>query len=240
MRQTLPATRRGARRNARLSGIELNMGAIVFAEQMRIPVITDLAAFRRWARSESYPEHGWFSHLAGDLWVDLSMERLLHNLIKTGMGTDLTVMVRQEQRGIYIGDRMWLTNLDAELSTEPDGTYVANESLDAGRVTLEEGVQSLEVIGTPDVVLEVVSPISVEKDTLLLPRLYWRAGIPEFWLVDSRAQLPTLEIWRRGRSKYASARSIAGWVKSTVFGKSFRLVRRDLGHGLSEFTLEIK
>src|ERR1700681_1673436 len=99
------------------------MGSIVFPEQVRIPVIRDLNAFRRWARSESFPDHGWFSHLEGDLWVDLSREELVHNLIKSCICTYVTLLVRDEELGSYLGDRMLLTHVEAELSTEPDGMF---------------------------------------------------------------------------------------------------------------------
>jgi len=46
----------------------------------------------------------------------------------------------------------------------------------------------LELEGTPDMVLEVVSASSVVKDTETLLQLYWQAGIPEYWLVDARGE----------------------------------------------------
>jgi Uma2 family endonuclease len=216
------------------------MGSIVFPEQMRIPVIKDLKAFRRWARSESFPDHGWFSHLAGDLWVDLSMEELVHNLIKSCICTDVTMLVREEELGSYLGDRMLLTNVEAELSTEPDGMFLSIESLRTGKARLRRGKRSIEVIGTPDMALEVISPSSVDKDTVILMQLYWLAGIAEYWLIDGRHESPRLEIFRRGKSKYISVPVVGGWVKSALFGKSFRLVFRDAANDVPVFTLSRK
>src|SRR5256885_8764701 len=51
---------------------------------------------------------------------------------------------------------------------------------------MEEGYLELE--GTPDMVLEVVSESSVQKDTKRLRQLYWQAGIREYWLVDARRE----------------------------------------------------
>lgn len=216
------------------------MGAIILSEQIRIPSwVNDHEAFRRWARSPEFPERGRFSYLAGDLWVDLSRESLMENQIKGAIAMCLCMDPRAN-RSFYLVAGMLLTNLDANLSTEPDGMYIANASLEAGLVRLTNGDDSPEVIGTPNMVLEIVSASSVEKDTVILPQLYWQAGIPEFWLVDSRADAPALEIHRRGRSKYTAVRPSADWVKSAVFGKSFRLVRRVMGHGVSEFTLETR
>jgi Uma2 family endonuclease len=216
------------------------MGSIVFPEQVRIPVITDLSAFRRWARSDSFPEHGWFSHLEGDLWVDLSMEELVHNLIKSCICTYVTLLVNNEELGPYLGDRMLLTNLDAELSTEPDGMFLSNESLRTGKARLRKGQKSVEVLGTPGMALEVISPSSVDKDTVSLMRLYWLAGITEYWLIDSREELPHLEILRRGKSKYTPTPIVDGWVKSALFGKAFRLECRDAAHGVPVLTLKVR
>lgn len=57
------------------------VSAIVIGDKTRIPSwVKDLESFRRWARSDEYPEHGWFSFLHGVFWVDLSMEQLFtHN-----------------------------------------------------------------------------------------------------------------------------------------------------------------
>jgi Uma2 family endonuclease len=216
------------------------MGAIVFPEKLRIPAINNLNGFRRWARSDAFPSHGWFSHLAGDLWVDLSMEELVHNLIKTCISTYVTLLVNEGELGPYLGDRMLLTNVEAELSTEPDGMFISHESLRTGIAKLRRGKRSVEVIGTPDMALEVISPSSVDKDTVSLMQLYWLAGIAEYWLIDGRQESPRLEIFRRGKSKYNPAPHADGWVKSTLFGKSFRLVWRNAANDVPIYTLEVK
>jgi len=38
------------------------------------------------------------------------------------------------------------------------------------------GDDSIEILGSPEMTLEVISPTSVEKDTVHLRRLYWKAG----------------------------------------------------------------
>lgn len=94
--------------------------------------------------------------------------------------------------------------------------------------------------GTPDMVLEVVSDSSVEKDNELLMDLYWKAGIREYWLVDARGERIEFQILRHTARGYVATRASGGWRKSAVFGKSFRLTRQldDLGH--PDFTLDVK
>jgi Uma2 family endonuclease len=107
---------------------------------------------------------------------------------------------------------------------------------------LIEGVDSgyVELEGSPDMVLEVVSDSSVEKDTQFLRDLYWKAGIREYWIADGRDTQADLTILRRSSRGYTATRKVAGWLKSAVFSNSFRLSRQldSLGH--PEFLLEIK
>lgn len=217
------------------------MSPIVIGEQVRIPAwVVDLASFRRWACSEDFPEHGWFAHLKGELWVDLSMEKLKHNQIKGEISRIIGNLVKAGGWGLYLYDRMLLTNIEAELSTEPDGMFLSHTTIATGRAILEEGDDSLDVLGTPDMVLEVVSKNSVQKDTVVLPELYWKAGIPEYWLVDTRDEEPTLDIRRHAARKYVSRRTQAGWLKSAVFGQAFQLRRQAGAHGFSQYTLAIR
>jgi Uma2 family endonuclease len=217
------------------------MSAIIFEERVRIPAwVKDHASFRRWARSEEFPEYGRFSHLRGEVWVDLSMERVIHNQLKGAIAVVVGGLVMTKRLGHFFHDGLLLTHVGAELSTEPDGMFVSREALRSGRVQIDEGEAATEVLGAPDMVLEVVSPSSVQKDTLVLRDLYWEAGVAEYWLVDSRAERPTIELLRHGRKAYTAARRQGGWVKSGVFGKSFQLTQEKDQSGLPEYRLLVR
>lgn len=97
----------------------------------------------------------------------------------------------------------------------------------------------LEVAGTPDLVLEIVSKTSVRKDTVVLRNLYRQADIPEYWLVDVRGERLQFEILRRGRRGYVASRKKADWVKSAVLDRSFRLALQSDDAGNPEYTLEV-
>ncbi|MCI0681717.1 MAG: Uma2 family endonuclease [Gemmataceae bacterium] len=217
------------------------MSTIVIGEQARIPAwVVDHDSFRRWIYSGDFPERGQFFHLNGELWVNLSMETLSHNKIKQVIAMVLGSFIYETKAGLYVGDRMMLTNLDAVLSAEPDGMFIAAPTLRSGEVVLEQGDESLEVMGTPDMVLEVVSKTSVRKDTMTLPDLYYRAGIREYWLVDSRPDHFRFDIFRTGRRKYRATRKTDGWITSGVFGKSFRLLVNEGREGTSDYRLEMR
>jgi Uma2 family endonuclease len=158
------------------------MSTIVFQENVRIPAsVVDLDSFREWAKSDQFPDRGRYSFFNGELWVDLMPEQLFaHNDVKMEYSEVIRGLFKKTRRGRFFGDGTLVTNVEVGLSTEPDGTVVLFESLKRGRVRLIEGSEEgfVEVAGTPDLVLEVVSANSVQKDTVVLPELYWQANIP--------------------------------------------------------------
>jgi Uma2 family endonuclease len=217
------------------------MGSPLLAEGVLIPQwVRDLTSFRRWARSDGFPKHWRIAFLGGDLWVDRTMEIILHGKVKMEVSRVVDTLVREGGLGDFLPDGTRLSHLPAGLSTEPDGLFVSGEALDEGRVMLAEGDESLEVEGTPDMVLEVVSASSVEKDTVLLRERYRKAGIPEYWLIDPRGEDWTFDILRAGPRGYLATRKQGGWMKSVVFRKSFRLTRSADERGHHQFTLEVR
>jgi len=215
---------------------------VVIEDQARIPGwVNDLETFRRWTRSDEFPEHGFFAYLRGDIWADMSMEELLtHNRVKVAYTVTLGGLVQQTKEGSFVADRMRWSNVEAELSTEPDGLFYTLATLQSGRLRFVPGAQGgiIELESTPDMVLEIVSPSSVTKDTVRLRDLYWRAGVTEYWLVDVRSQSPRFEILRHTPAGFAAVESQDDWLTSAVFGRAFRLQREvdPLGH--SWFKLE--
>ena len=203
------------------------MSAVVVSDQVRIPSwVKDLSAFRRWARSEAHPERGWVSFLDGELWVDTHMEQLFtHNRVKTCYTVTVGGLVEAEDRGYYFSDRCLLSHRAANLSTEPDGTFCSWASIDEGRVQLVEGEEEgfVELEGTAGMALEVVSAYSVRKDKSILRNLYWRAKVPEYWLVDVRKPPVQFDILRWTYRGYSSTRAKHGWLRSRVLDHSFLL-----------------
>jgi len=135
-----------------------------------------------------------------------------------------------------------LSNFAANISGNPDGVFISHETLRSDRIRLLEGSRGgfTEIQGSPDMVLEVVSASSVVKDYELLRQAYWEADIREYWLVDGRKDPLKFDILRHTPRGYVATRKQDGWIKSAVFGKSFRLTRHtnDLGH--PQFTLSVR
>lgn len=213
------------------------------AGRMDIPDwVRDHESFRRWARSPACPETARIAFYDGDLWVDPEMEQLyVHNQVKHQVSLTLGPLV--EDRGLYIPEGMLLSNPKAKLSTVPDGYFVSDAALDSGRAREVAGTEEgyVEIEGTPEMVLEVVSKSSETKDLIDLKEQYWRAGIDEYWIIDARGEEVRFELLRHGSKGYISTRKQSGgWLKSEVFGRSFRIVRGQNRRGRPSYKLEIK
>lgn len=214
-------------------------------ESIQIPSwVTDLEAFRRWSDADAFPETGQITYLKGEVWVDMSKEQLFdHNQVKTEFTRILAGLVRESAMGRYYGDGAFLSNVDGDVSNQPDGMFVSTENFQQGQVRVVEGRTRgyVELEGTPDMVLEVVSDSSVEKDTDLLRRAYAEAGIREYWLVDARQQPPRFDLLRLGaRGSYVVTRKRSGWVRSEVFDRWVCLTQEQGQDGFPLFTLNMQ
>ena len=205
--------------------------------------IRDLETFRQWAKSDAFPETGRICYL-GDIWIDLSMEQAFsHNKLKLAFSKTLDDCAEESAGGIFFTDGMLLTNAEADLCTVADGIYVSNESFENNRVKLVPGKDGgfVELEGSPDMTLEIISTSSVQKDTDLLLDLYSKAGVAEYWLADARGDQLKFEIYNATEKGYRLAKPKGkGWIESAVFGKEFRLTRKEnrLGHPI--FKLETR
>lgn len=175
--------------------------------------------------------------------MDISKEQIFtHSQVKQEFNLVVGGLVKSQRLGRYFPDGVFLTNENADLGCQPDGVFVARSSIDSARVRLVQGEKEgyLESEGSPDMVLEVVSASSVEKDSVALRELYWRAKISEYWLVDARGERLEFNILKHASRAYVVTRKQAGWVKSHVFGCLFRLTRQLGVDGNPEYTLSVR
>jgi Uma2 family endonuclease len=214
------------------------------SDQVQVPDwVSDLESFLRWADADDFPEKGRIWFLKGEVWVDMSKEQVFtHVAIKTEITVVLGGLVKKERLGRYWSDGLFLSNVTADIAGKPDGTFVSRESLEAKRVQFAEGMEAgyLSLECSPDMVLEVVSRSSVQKDTVTLRQAYWEAGIREYWLVDVRREPLRFDILRHTARGYHATPRRDDWLKSAVFGKSFRLTQEPNGLGHPEFTLAVR
>jgi Uma2 family endonuclease len=205
--------------------------------------VTSLEAFRRWTDEPDFPEKGKIWWLRGKVWADMSSEQIFSHLeVKGAVFYALRAIVDDVDSGLMFTDGLLLTNKLADLSGNPDATFISHEALADGRVKLIKGKRGgyTEVQGSPDMVLEVVSDRSEVKDYRLLREDYFAAGVREYWLIDARQDPPSFEILRRGPKGFIATRKNAGWTSSAIFGKSFQLVMRKDRSGHPRASLKAK
>ena len=193
--------------------------------------IDDLAGFRRWVHSEQYPERGRFSYFKGEVTADMAPEELqTHNKLKGELSASLIWWAKAHALGEVLHDGALLVNETADVSTEPDAMLISWESLKTGRVRYVEAGEGseryVEVVGSPDLVVEVVSRSSTYKDKTALPPLYFAAEVGEYWLIDARGGEIDFALKRRGNHDWMDVEPDQdGYRHSGVLGGSFLLTR---------------
>lgn len=203
--------------------VKAPLAPVELEKAIRIPSwVVDHPSFLRW-RTTRTDEKLRVSYLQDELWLDPYMETDLHNEIKNIIGAYLTVWIMQSRLGRYYSDGMLLSCPSVSLSTEPDGIFLSETSWKQGKIQRKQGRQSVVLTGIPDMVLEVVSRSSRDMDLTQLMELYYDAGIPEYWLVDSTTAQPQLMIFEQGRNRYRARKHTEGWVSSTQLQAEFRL-----------------
>lgn len=148
-------------------------------------------------------------------------------------------MVSREKLGEYPGDGLRITNEAADISHVPDGTFISAAAFRERRVKWI-GTGFTELDSAPDLVIEVVSDSSGDRDTEWLMGAYWEAGIRESWLIDARREPLRFDICKSGAKGFTGVRKSARWIESAVLGKSFRFraVKNALGH--PDFSLDCR
>lgn len=226
-------------------GASAGVSILLQPEGVRVPArLTSLERFREWTRSERFPEGGRIDWLGGEVEVDRSPEEAnTHGSLKVAIARDLSDLVESGDLGVTYSDRMRYVNAAAGLSVEPDVLVVFLESIESGRIRLVPSSPGsgrfLELEGQADLVVEVVSRSSETKDREKLLKLYHRAGVREYWLVDAREAALSFTVYHHRAARFvASPADARGFRSSRVLGTKVRLVRRPKRSGIVRYRLE--
>lgn len=200
--------------------------------------------FRAWSLSDAFPEQGRITYLSGRVYVDLTMEALeAHNQVKVEITRVLANINVEEDLGRTYADGARIANPRGDVSNEPDAVFCLWETLESGNAVFlakkSDPEQDIVIEGTPDLVVEIVSDSSVTKDKRELRINYHKAGIPEYWLIDARKKLEfQMLIWTP--AGYQAAPEKAGWQRSAIFHRLFRLTRAKGRMGRWKYTLDVR
>jgi Uma2 family endonuclease len=191
----------------------------------------DHAGFRAWVTSPEFPDGLRATFVDREVLLDMSPEALdTHNQVKRAVTRAIDNIVIAEELGELYVDGMLITNRAAALSTEPDLAFATWETLELGRlrrVPRAKKADCVELEGTPDLVVEIVSDTSVRKDTVLLRDAYAKAGVQEYWLIDARGATLSFEILAlAGRGGHPTRTRPKRSQLSAVLGRRFSLRRK--------------
>jgi Uma2 family endonuclease len=163
---------------------------------------------RRWTYEEYYQLHD-------DQRYEISEGKLLMAPApdtghQTWVGTLFSLLdryVREHQLGKVLVSPLDVV-LDPENTVQPDLIFVAAAN--------EKIVQRRAVFGTPDLLVEIVSPSSIRRDRYEKKALYARFGVKEYWIGDPANK--SLEILTLKASQYElfSEAAEQGKLKSLI------------------------
>jgi Uma2 family endonuclease len=222
------------------------MSTLLLDQGIEIPTIRTLSEFRRWTRSETFPQRGRIDYIGGRIEVDMSPEDVFtHGTLKSEIASAVKQRVDALDLGHTLIAETRVSSAPADLSAEPDVMVITHEALDEARVTLTpkasgEPDRYVEVQGGPDLVVEIVSDSSEQKDLQRLPGAYFRAGVRELWLVDARGA--EMRFWIHHRTAAAFDRVAAdagGYQSSVVLSAGVRLERTRHVRGHWTYRLQI-
>ncbi len=203
--------------------------------------IHTLDTFREWVAT--LDEHAPRVHFyEGRVDLDMSPQHYRsHGPVVSGIAKRLASLAEEMDLGRYFIPPSWVTVEAAGLSTEPDGFLLKWASLTSGQVRVNP-MRETELLGRPDMVLEVVSKSSAKKDLVELPEAYARAGVPEYWIADARGETLDFRILvlASDGSYHAQSASADGWIESPVWDHAFRLERFLDRAGLVDFRLLVR
>ncbi len=212
------------------------------AAALRIPRDAHtLAGFRRWVLSKDFPEKQPVMYLHGEIYLYMSKENIFtHAAVKTPVALTVGGLFREFDLGHFYINGVLVTNVEADISNNPDMVGVLWESLANGKVRYNTNAknQEMEIEGSPDWLLEIVSDGSVEKDKVALRSAYHEAGVREYWIIDARGNEIEFLHWRK--SGYVAAKYKAGWLHSRILDRDFRLSRERDQRGGWRYELAVK
>ncbi len=145
--------------------------------------------------------------------VEMPAPSFEHQGIVADILTRIYLFVKENARG-----EVYPSPVDVILSetvvVQPDIVFISNENL--------RNIKRGRLFGSPDLVVEIVSPGSYKRDRYEKFNLYEKHGIREYWIVLPGEKV--IEVWCLKKGKYV-LHSVAvekGEVKSCVL-KGFKL-----------------
>ena len=110
------------------------------SEKVSVPGwVVDIDSFRRWTDCEDFPQEGRIWWLCGEVWADMSKEQIFtHLAVKNEVTYVLTGLVKAGKLGLILPDGLLLSNFAADISGNPDATFLLDETLRSDRLHIRK------------------------------------------------------------------------------------------------------
>jgi len=122
-------------------------------------------------------EEGWFEWVDGEV-IKISNPSLRHQDLSGFLTAILRFLVEVKKYGIVISAPFQIKFDFRPSGRQPDIMFVANENL--------HRLEKQYVDGTADLIIEIVSPESLARNTQEKFEEYEKAGVKEYWIIDYR------------------------------------------------------
>lgn len=140
------------------------------------------------------PEDKRYELIEGDLYM-VPSPNVNHQRVVRNLGTMLLNYVRRNNSGelLYAPCDVVLSEEDV---VQPDILFV---SKDRRAIIKEECIK-----GAPDLVIEILSPSTAERDMSIKKKIYFKFGVKEYWIVNIEAK--TVEVMITGDDRFKTFR----------------------------------
>ena len=128
------------------------------------------------------PDDERYELLDGDL-VMTPAPRVSHQKAVIKLGAHLFYFVEEHELGVVLSSPCDVVLSDTDV-VQPDLLFVSNER---AHIITEANVQ-----GAPDLVVEILSPATADRDLIVKRALYAKHGVKEYWIVDTDAKTVTV------------------------------------------------
>ena len=142
-----------------------------------------------WEEVERMPDDGnRYEFIDGRVYMTPA-PRLRHHWVAKKLLLELIRILEDPGHGAVFHAPCLVAFPGAPDRVQPDLFFVSRERFGTFTET--------EVLGAPDLVVEVLSPSTAHRDRGIKLDLYERHGVKEYWIVDPERD--TVEVWRFGR-----------------------------------------
>ncbi len=147
------------------------------APQTKFEIPNDKISYQKFL--EWNGEVGWFEWVDGEV-IEMSNPSLTHQDLSDFLTSLLRFFIEAKRLGRVVSAPFQIKFDFRPSGRQPDIMFISNENL--------HRLEKQYVDGTADLIIEIVSPESVTRDTLDKFEEYEKAGVKEYWILDYKTR----------------------------------------------------